>query len=167
MLSLKYYGIVHRADIDDYMRSLRFADELDKNDFRHLMYAVKVKPTEEALALPEIRRTIDATSEFDDNEEVQEQKVAEQHRRKVCDVEMSLVDPTTIGTIAQNCQRQLSTFSFVEARARRTNWVHFLWYWGDFWLAREKPAKIQRSRDQLKDRRSREKYLWKPLVIRF
>jgi hypothetical protein len=62
MLSLKYYGIVHRADTDDYMRSLRSAQELDKNDFQYLMYAVRAKTTDEGPALPEIRRNTDAIS---------------------------------------------------------------------------------------------------------
>jgi hypothetical protein len=52
MLSLKYYGVVHRDDIDDYMQSLRSAQELDKNNFWYLMYAVKAKSTEEGPVLP-------------------------------------------------------------------------------------------------------------------
>jgi hypothetical protein len=68
MLSLKYYGVVHRADTEDYMQSLRSEEELDKNDFRHLMYAVRAKSTDDGPSLPEIRRSADAISEFDDEQ---------------------------------------------------------------------------------------------------
>jgi hypothetical protein len=39
MLSLKYYGIVYKAETEDYMQSLQSNDQLDKNDFRQHMYA--------------------------------------------------------------------------------------------------------------------------------
>jgi hypothetical protein len=94
MLSLKYHGIVHRVDTDDYMRSLRPAEELDKNNFRHLMYAVRAKNTDEGLGLPEIRRTADAISEFDDDEEVQEQRAMQPQRPKVSNVETNVEDST-------------------------------------------------------------------------
>jgi hypothetical protein len=69
MLSLKYYGIVHKADTEDYMQSLRVNNELDKNDFRQHMYAVRVKPTAEPSDLHEFRPSSAAISEFDDDEE--------------------------------------------------------------------------------------------------
>jgi hypothetical protein len=94
MLSLKYYGVVHRADTDDYMQSLRSAQELDKNDFRHLMYVVRAKATDEGPVLPEICRTTDAISEFDDDEEVQEPRATEPYSRKVPNTETNIVDPT-------------------------------------------------------------------------
>jgi hypothetical protein len=94
MLSLKYYRVVHRADTKDYMQSLQSKEELDKNDFRHLMYAVRTKSTNEGPGLPEIRRTADAISEFDDDEEVQDQRATQPQRRKVSNVETSVEDPT-------------------------------------------------------------------------
>jgi hypothetical protein len=94
MLSLKYYGVVHRADTDDYTRSLRSSQELDKNDFRHFMYAVKAKSTDEAPPAPAIRRPIDAISKFDDDEEVEDVRASEPHCRQDSDVETSLSDPT-------------------------------------------------------------------------
>jgi hypothetical protein len=113
MLSLKYYGVVHRADMDDYMRSLRSVQELDKNDFRHLMYAMRAKSIDEGPALPEIRQTIDAISEFNDDEEVQEQRATEPHRRKVSNVETSIADPTALPqqlrTVDVNSQLFLSS----------------------------------------------------------
>jgi hypothetical protein len=96
MLSLKYYGVVHRADTEDYMQSLRSEEELDKNDFRHLMYAVRAKSTDEGPSLPEIRRTADAISEFDDDEEVQDQRATQSQRQKVSNVETSIEDPTVL-----------------------------------------------------------------------
>jgi hypothetical protein len=79
MLSLKYYGVVHRADTDDYIRSLRSDQELDKNDFWHSMYAMRAKTIDEGPALPKIRRTTNAVSEFDDDEEVQQPRAVEPH----------------------------------------------------------------------------------------
>ena len=51
MLSLHYYGIVHKVDMEDYMQSLQEAPELDKNDFWHSAYSMKKKKTEEVLVL--------------------------------------------------------------------------------------------------------------------
>ena len=59
MLSLKYYRVVHRVDVDNYMQSLRSAQELNKNDFWHLMCVVRAKNTEEGHALPKIHQTTD------------------------------------------------------------------------------------------------------------
>jgi hypothetical protein len=67
MLSLKYYGIVHKADTEDYMQSLRVHDELDKNDFRQHMYAVRVKPIAEPsdpTTFFEELRTVDVSSQL-------------------------------------------------------------------------------------------------------
>jgi hypothetical protein len=94
MLSLKYYGVVHRVDTDDYTQSLRSSQELDKNDFRHFMYAMRAKSIDEAPPAPAIHRLIDAISEFDDDEEVEEVRASEPHRGKDSDVETSLSDPT-------------------------------------------------------------------------
>jgi hypothetical protein len=96
MLSLNYYGVVHRVDTEDYMRSLQSEEELDKNDFRYLMYAVRAKSTDEGPGLPEIRRTADAISEFDDDEEVQDQRATQSQRRKVSNVETSVEDPMAL-----------------------------------------------------------------------
>ena len=60
MLSLKYYGVVHRADTNDYMQSLRSSQELDKNDFWYFMYAARTKSTDEAPPAPAIYQPIDA-----------------------------------------------------------------------------------------------------------
>jgi hypothetical protein len=58
------------------------------------MYAVRAKITDEGPALPEIRRLIDAISESDDDEEVQDARAAEPRRRKVSNVDNTVVDPT-------------------------------------------------------------------------
>jgi hypothetical protein len=55
MLSLKYYKIVHKADTKDYIKSLRAANELDKNDFRYSTYAVKLKLSVELSIVPQSR----------------------------------------------------------------------------------------------------------------
>jgi hypothetical protein len=55
---------------------------------------VRAKTTDEGPALPEIHRTTDAISEFDDDEEVQEPRVVEPRRRKVPNAETNIVDPT-------------------------------------------------------------------------
>jgi hypothetical protein len=52
MLSLRYYGVVYKADTEDYMQSLREAPELDKNDFRHSAYSVKKKRKTEEVPVP-------------------------------------------------------------------------------------------------------------------
>jgi hypothetical protein len=94
MLSLKYYGIVHKADTEDYMQSLRVHDELDKNDFRQHMYAVRVKPTAEPSDLHEFRPSSTTISEFDDDEEI----VPERRRKQQCgrdeDTKMNEADLT-------------------------------------------------------------------------
>ena len=96
MLSLKYYGVMHRADIDNYMQSLWSLQELDKNNFRHFIYAMRRKSTNEAPPLPEIHCPIDAISQFDDDEEVEEAWATEPHCWKVSDIDTSLVDPTKL-----------------------------------------------------------------------
>jgi hypothetical protein len=58
------------------------------------MYTVRAKSTDEAPPTPEIRRPIDTISEFDDDEEVEEARATEPHRRKDSDVNPSLTDPT-------------------------------------------------------------------------
>jgi hypothetical protein len=58
------------------------------------MYAVRAKNTDEGLGLPEIRRTADAISEFDDDEEVQEQRAMQPQRPKVSNVETNVEDST-------------------------------------------------------------------------
>jgi hypothetical protein len=112
MLSLKYYGVVHRADTDDYTQSLRSLQELDKNNFQHFMYVVRAKSSDEAPPPPEIRYPVDAISEFDDDEEVEEARATEPHRRKVSDVDTNLADPTespqTLRTIDVSAQLFLS-----------------------------------------------------------
>jgi hypothetical protein len=55
------------------MQSLHAADELDKNDFRHSTYAMKMKQTVEHPAVLQSRQIADATSEFDDDKEIQEE----------------------------------------------------------------------------------------------
>jgi hypothetical protein len=109
MLSLKYYGVVHRADTEDYMRSLRSEEELDKNDFRHLMYVVRAKSTNEGPGLPEIRRTADTILEFDDDEEVQDQKATQPQRRKVSNVEDPTASPVQLRTVDVNSQLFLTS----------------------------------------------------------
>jgi hypothetical protein len=58
------------------------------------MYAMKAKSTDQGPLPPEIRRTIDIISEFDDDEEVQEARATEPNRRKVFDIDTSVADPT-------------------------------------------------------------------------
>ena len=70
MLSLKYYGIVQKADTKDYMQSLRVTNELDKNDFWQHMYVARVKPTVEPFNLHEFHPSNIAMSEFDDDEKI-------------------------------------------------------------------------------------------------
>ena len=74
ILSLRYYGIVHKVDTKDYMQSLRDANELDKNDFCHSAYPMKMKKTLEVLVLYQLRQIPDPTSQFDDNNEIQDEK---------------------------------------------------------------------------------------------
>jgi hypothetical protein len=57
---------------------------------------VRAKTTDEGPTLLEIRRTIDAISEFDDDEEVQEPRAAEPHHRKVSNVKTTILDPTAL-----------------------------------------------------------------------
>jgi hypothetical protein len=94
MLSLKYYGIVHKADTEDYMQSLQVHDELNRNDFRQHMYVVRVKPTAEPSDLHEFRPSSAVISEFDDDEEI----VPERRRKQQCgrdeDTEMNEANPT-------------------------------------------------------------------------
>jgi hypothetical protein len=52
------------------MLSLRAADKLDKNDFCHLAYVVKMKQTVEPPVVPQSRQSVDATSEFDDDKKI-------------------------------------------------------------------------------------------------
>jgi hypothetical protein len=113
MLSLKYYGIVHKADTEDYMQSLRVHDELDKNDFQQHMYAVRVKPTAEPSDLQEFHPSSAAISEFDDDEEI----VPDRKRKQQCgrdeDTEMDEADPTAfteeLRTVDASSQLFLST----------------------------------------------------------
>jgi hypothetical protein len=93
MLSLKYYGIVHKADTEDYMQSLRVHDELDKNDFRQHMYAVRVKPTTKPSDLHEFRPSSAAISEFNDDEEIVLERRCKQQRERDEDTEMNEADP--------------------------------------------------------------------------
>jgi hypothetical protein len=59
-LSLHYYGIVHKADMEDYMQNLREAPELNKNDFRQSAYSVKKKKKTEEVPIPQqSRRFVD------------------------------------------------------------------------------------------------------------
>jgi hypothetical protein len=74
MLSLKYYGIVYKADTEDYMQSLRVNDELDKNDFQQYMYTIRVKSTGKPFDLHEFRPSSTAISEFDDDEEIEPER---------------------------------------------------------------------------------------------
>jgi hypothetical protein len=75
MLSLCYYGVVHEADTEDYMQSLREAPELDKNDFRHSAYSVKKKRKTEEVPVPQqSRRFVDPTSEFDDDDDIRQEE---------------------------------------------------------------------------------------------
>jgi hypothetical protein len=94
MLSLKYYGIVHKADTEDYMQSLRVHDELDKNDFRQHMYAVRVKPIAEPSNLHEFHPSSAAISEFDDDEEIVPDRKRKQQRGRDEDTEMNKANPT-------------------------------------------------------------------------
>jgi hypothetical protein len=94
MLSLKYYGIVHKADTENYMQSLQLHDELDKNDFRQHMYAIRVKPTAEPSDLQEFRPSSAAISEFDDDEEIVPDRKRKQQRTRDEDTEMNEADPT-------------------------------------------------------------------------
>jgi hypothetical protein len=94
MLSLKYYGIVHKADTEDYMQSLRVHDELDKNDFRQHMYAVRVKLTAEPSDLHEFRPSSAAISEFNDDEEIVPDRKRKQQRGRDENTEMNEDDPT-------------------------------------------------------------------------
>ena len=74
MLSLKYYGIVHKVETEDYIQSLRSNDEINKNDFRHHMYVVRMKPTTEPSDVHEFRPSSTGISEFDDDEEIVPEK---------------------------------------------------------------------------------------------
>ena len=70
MLSLKYYSIVHKMEMKDYMQSLQTYQEIDKNDFWHHMYAITVKPTAEPSDLHEFRPSSAGISEFNNEEEI-------------------------------------------------------------------------------------------------
>jgi hypothetical protein len=92
MLSLKYYGIVHKADTEDYMQSLRVNDELDKNDFRQHMYVVRVKSTAKPFDLHEFHPSSAAISEFDDDVEIVLERKRKQQRGKDEDTKMNKAD---------------------------------------------------------------------------
>jgi hypothetical protein len=92
MLSLKYYGIVHKADTEDYMQSLRVHDELDKNNFRQHMYAIRMKPTAEPSDLHEFHPSSAAISEFDDDVEIVLERKRKQQRGKDEDTKMNKAD---------------------------------------------------------------------------
>jgi hypothetical protein len=94
ILSLKYYGNVYKVDTKDYMQSLRVNDELNKNDFRQHMYAVKVKPTAEPSDLHECRPSSAAISEFDDDEEIVRERRCKQQCGRDMDTEMNEANPT-------------------------------------------------------------------------
>jgi hypothetical protein len=66
--------IFANAEPKDYMQSLQDADELDKNDFRHSAYPMKMKKTLEVLLLYQLRQFPDPTSQFDDNDEIQDEE---------------------------------------------------------------------------------------------
>jgi hypothetical protein len=110
MLSLKYYGIVHKADTEDYMQSLRVHDELDKNDFRQHMYAVRVKPTSEPSDLHEFRPSSAAISEFDDDEEIVPDRKCKQQRGRDEDTEMNKADPTAFTEELRTVDASLQLF---------------------------------------------------------
>jgi hypothetical protein len=74
MLSLRYYGIVHKADTKDYMQSLLDFKNLDKNDFRHSTYTMKMKKTKKVLVLQQSCRLTNPTSEFDDDDDIQKEE---------------------------------------------------------------------------------------------
>ena len=93
MLSLKYYGIVHKLDRIDYVHSLRMYQEIDKNDFRHQLYAVRMKPTEPS-DLQEFRPSGAAISKFDDKEEIVLERKRRQPRRRDEDTKMIEADPS-------------------------------------------------------------------------
>ena len=80
MLSLKYYDIVHKVETEDYTQSLQSNQEINKNDFRHLIYAITVKPTVEPSDVHEFCPSSAGKSEFDDDEEI----VPERKRRQPC-----------------------------------------------------------------------------------
>lgn len=82
MLSLRHYGIEHKVDKEDYMQSLQEAPELDKNDFCQSAYSVKKKRKIEEVPVPHQSRPFaNPTSEFDDDDDIQE----EEYDSIVCD----------------------------------------------------------------------------------
>jgi hypothetical protein len=110
MLSLKYYGIVHKADTEDYMQSLRVHDELDKNDFRQHMYVVRVKPTAEPSDLHEFCPSSAAISEFDDDEEIVPKRSRKQQHGRDEDTEMNEADPTAFSEELRTVDVSLQLF---------------------------------------------------------
>ena len=94
MLSLKYYGIVHKADMKDYMQSLQVNNEHDINDFRQHMYVVRVKPTVKPSDLNEFHPTSVAISKFNDDEEIISEKKCKQQRGRDEDNKINKVDST-------------------------------------------------------------------------
>lgn len=72
------------------MQSLHAADKLDKNDFCHSTYAMKMKQTVEHPTVLQSCHIADATFEFDDDKEIQEEQDDARYRkyRPKLDIEM-------------------------------------------------------------------------------
>jgi hypothetical protein len=94
MLSLKYYGIVHQVERTDYQLSLNTYQELDKNDFRHHLYATKVNPAAPPSDLEEFRPSTAGISEFDDEDEIAPTKKRKQSRGREVDTLMMEGNPS-------------------------------------------------------------------------
>ena len=92
MLSLKYYSIVHKVETKDYTQSLQTYQEINKDDFRHHMYAITMKPTAEPSNLHEFCPSSIGISKFDDEEEIIPKRKRRQPRRRDDNTNMSEAD---------------------------------------------------------------------------
>jgi hypothetical protein len=87
---------MHKVDTEDFMQNLRAADELDRNNFHHSTYVIKSKQSVKLPTVLELRQIADATSEFDDNEEIQEEKEDAQYHREHPQADFEMWNPTRL-----------------------------------------------------------------------
>ena len=74
------------------MQSLRVNNELDKNDFRQHMYAIRIKPIVKPSNLHEFSPSSATILEFDDNEEIVSERKRKQERKRDEDTKMNEAD---------------------------------------------------------------------------
>lgn len=74
MLGFKYWGINHLVDRLYYDQSHKEAEELDKNDFCHYMYYIKLKEKEPIHIETPLRPPCTLFGEFEDDKKYLQQK---------------------------------------------------------------------------------------------